>query len=154
MADVYPREKVQRAASNLVNSAGERDRGDIIECGADVTEYQIGDSVCCYGPLQETVINKRGEPTTASANAQGASRKNAVCYDPAQSPRAAWSGVAGFRRGCGAGRDGRLRFTGEKAGASVWLLVSILSNIAVRSPAVTVRTCLNPIGTTMSVWGN
>lgn len=30
--------------------------GDIIECGADVTEYQAGDRVCCYGPLQETVI--------------------------------------------------------------------------------------------------
>lgn len=30
--------------------------GDIIECGSDVTDYAVGDSVCGYGPLSETVI--------------------------------------------------------------------------------------------------
>ncbi len=29
--------------------------GDIIECGSDVTDYAVGDSVCGYGPLSETV---------------------------------------------------------------------------------------------------
>ncbi len=30
--------------------------GDVIECGSDVTEYAVGDSVCGYGPLAETVF--------------------------------------------------------------------------------------------------
>lgn len=30
--------------------------GDIIECGSDVNDYAVGDSVCGYGPLSETVI--------------------------------------------------------------------------------------------------
>lgn len=33
--------------------------GDVIECGSDVTEYAVGDSVCGYGPLAETVILMR-----------------------------------------------------------------------------------------------
>ena len=49
--------------------------GDIIECGADVTEYQIGDSVCCYGPLQETVIVNAVNNYKLRKMPQGASRK-------------------------------------------------------------------------------
>lgn len=33
--------------------------GEIIECGAQVTAYAVGDQVCTYGPLMETVIVKR-----------------------------------------------------------------------------------------------
>lgn len=30
--------------------------GDIIECGSDVIDYAVGDSVCGYGSFFETVI--------------------------------------------------------------------------------------------------
>lgn len=118
--------------------------GDIIECGADVTEYQIGDSVCCYGPLQETVIVNAVNNYKLRKMPQGASWKNAVCYDPAQF---AMSGVrdANVRVGdfvvvVGLGAIGQIAVQLAKKPARQWLLVSILSNIAVRSPAVTVQT--------------
>lgn len=118
--------------------------GDIIECGADVTEYQIGDSVCCYGPLQETVIVNAVNNYKLRKMPQGASWKNAVCYDPAQF---AMSGVrdANVRVGdfvvvVGLGAIGQIAIQLAKKPARQWLLVSILSNIAVRSPAVTVQT--------------
>ena len=58
--------------------------GTIIEAGADVTEYKVGDRVCSYGQIKETQIVKavnnyklrKMKPTDSAANA--------VCYDPAQ----------------------------------------------------------------------
>ena len=49
--------------------------GDIIECGADVTEYRVGDRVCCYGPLQETVIVNAVNNYKLRKMPQGASGK-------------------------------------------------------------------------------
>ncbi len=58
--------------------------GDIIECGSDVTDYAVGDSVCGYGPLSETVIINAVNNYKLRKMPQGSSWKNAVCYDPAQ----------------------------------------------------------------------
>ena len=126
--------------------------GDIIECGADVTEYQIGDSVCCYGPLQETVIVNAVNNYKLRKMPQGASWKNAVCYDPAQF---AMSGVrdANVRVGdfvvvVGLGAIGQIAIQlAKKAGASVVIGVDPIEHrceIARRHGA---DHCLNPIGT-------
>ena len=55
-----------------------------IECGSDVTDYAVGDSVCGYGPLSETVIINAVNNYKLRKMPQGSSWKNAVCYDPAQ----------------------------------------------------------------------
>ncbi len=70
--------------------------GEIIECGAQVTAYAVGDQVCTYGPLMETVIVNAVDNYKLRKMSQGGSWKNAVCYDPAQF---AMSGV----------RDGNVR---------------------------------------------
>ncbi|EKY3224812.1 zinc-dependent alcohol dehydrogenase [Cronobacter dublinensis] len=70
--------------------------GEIIECGAQVTAYAVGDQVCTYGPLMETVIVNAVDNYKLRKMPQGGSWKNAVCYDPAQF---AMSGV----------RDGNVR---------------------------------------------
>ena len=126
--------------------------GEIIECGDDVTEYQIGDSVCCYGPLQETVIVNAVNNYKLRKMPQGASWKNAVCYDPAQF---AMSGVrdANVRVGdfvvvVGLGAIGQIAIQlAKKAGASVVIGVDPIEHrceIARRHGA---DHCLNPIGT-------
>ncbi|GEM_PF-40991 len=126
--------------------------GDIIECGADVTEYQIGDRVCCYGPLQETVIVNAVNNYKLRKMPQGSSWKNAVCYDPAQF---AMSGVrdANVRVGdfvvvVGLGAIGQIAIQlAKKAGASVVIGVDPIEHrceIARRHGA---DHCLNPIGT-------
>ena len=56
--------------------------GDIIECGSDVNDYAVGDSVCGYGPLSETVIINAVNNYKLRKMPQGSSWKNAVCYDP------------------------------------------------------------------------
>lgn len=58
--------------------------GDVIECGSDVTEYAVGDSVCGYGPLAETVFFNAVNNYKLRKMPEGSSWKNAVCYDPAQ----------------------------------------------------------------------
>nr|WP_318381581.1 zinc-binding alcohol dehydrogenase [uncultured Enterobacter sp.] len=70
--------------------------GEVTDLGDSVTDYQIGDSVCTYGPLQETVIVNGVNNYKLRKMPKGASWKNAVCYDPAQF---AMSGV----------RDGNVR---------------------------------------------
>ncbi len=100
--------------------------GDIIECGSDVTDYAVGDSVCGYGPLSET--------------------------DPAQF---AMSGVrdANVRVGdfvvvVGLGAIGQIAIQlAKRAGASVVIGVDPIAyrcDIARRHGA---DFCLNPIGT-------
>ncbi len=81
--------------------------GDIIECGSDVTDYAVGDSVCGYGPLSETVIINAVNNYKLRKMPQGSSWKNAVCYDPAQF---AMSGVrdANVRVGVAAGFDNHI----------------------------------------------
>ncbi|CCK14621.1 Zinc-type alcohol dehydrogenase YcjQ [Cronobacter universalis NCTC 9529] len=70
--------------------------GEIIERGASVAGYAVGDMVCTYGPLMETVIVNAVDNYKLRKMPQGGSWKNAVCYDPAQF---AMSGV----------RDGNVR---------------------------------------------
>ena len=98
--------------------------GDIIECGSDVTDYAVGDSVCGYGPLSETVIINAVNNYKLRKMPQGSSWKNAVCYDPAQF---AMSGVrdANVRVGdfvvvVGLGAIGQIAIQlAKRAGASV-----------------------------------
>ena len=47
-------------------------------------DYAVGDSVCGYGPLSETVIINAVNNYKLRKMPQGSSWKNAVCYDPAQ----------------------------------------------------------------------
>lgn len=58
--------------------------GKIIEVGADVTDFKLGDRVCSYGPIKETQIVNAINNYKLRKMAKEASEKNAVCYDPAQ----------------------------------------------------------------------
>lgn len=58
--------------------------GTIIEKESDVTEYEIGDRVCSYGPIKETQIVNAVNNYKLRKMSKEASAKNAVCYDPAQ----------------------------------------------------------------------
>lgn len=58
--------------------------GKIIEKGADVKDFEIGDRVCSYGPIRETEIVKAVNNYKLRKVPEGASFRNAVCYDPAQ----------------------------------------------------------------------
>lgn len=58
--------------------------GVIVEKGENVTEYEVGDRVCSYGPVRETqIVNAVGNYKLRKMSRE-ASAKNAVCYDPAQ----------------------------------------------------------------------
>lgn len=58
--------------------------GTIIEIGENVTEYEVGDRVCSYGPIKETQIVNAVDNYKLRKMSKEASAKNAVCYDPAQ----------------------------------------------------------------------
>lgn len=58
--------------------------GTILEIGAEVTEYVVGDRVCSYGPIKETQIVNGVNNYKLRKMSRDASAKNAVCYDPAQ----------------------------------------------------------------------
>ncbi|WP_285769363.1 zinc-binding alcohol dehydrogenase [Peribacillus sp. SI8-4] len=106
--------------------------GQIIEIGTDVTEYRVGDTVCTYGPIMETVIVNAVDNHRLRKMPEGAKWQNAVCYDPAQF---AMSGVrdANVRAGdyvvvVGLGAIGQLAIQlAKKAGASIVVGVDPLS---------------------------
>lgn len=58
--------------------------GVIVEKGEAVTEYEVGDRVCSYGPIRETQIVNAVNNYKLRKMSREASAKNAVCYDPAQ----------------------------------------------------------------------
>lgn len=58
--------------------------GHIIEKGSRVTEFEIGDRVCSYGPIKETQIVKAVNNYKLRKMKESDSELNAVCYDPAQ----------------------------------------------------------------------
>ena len=58
--------------------------GTIVEKGDDVTEFEVGERVCSYGPIKETQIVKAVNNYKLRKVPNGASVRNAVCYDPAQ----------------------------------------------------------------------
>ncbi|EBF5160600.1 TPA: zinc-binding alcohol dehydrogenase [Listeria monocytogenes] len=107
--------------------------GEVVECGSKVTEYELGDIVCSYGPIMETVIVKAVDNYKLRKLPKGANWKNAVCYDPAQF---AMSGVrdAHVRAGdyvvvVGLGAIGQIAIQlAKKAGASVVIGVDPLSH--------------------------
>ena len=49
-----------------------------------MTEYEVGDRVCSYGPIKETQIVNAVDNYKLRKMSKTASAKNAVCYDPAQ----------------------------------------------------------------------
>jgi threonine dehydrogenase-like Zn-dependent dehydrogenase len=72
--------------------------GVIIEKGSEVTEYEVGEMVCSYGGIRETIVIDAVNNDRLRKVPEEMSWKNAVCYDPAQF---ALGGVrdSGFRTG-------------------------------------------------------
>jgi len=58
--------------------------GKIIELGDEVVDYEIGDLVCTYGPIMETVIVTGVANHRLRKMPEDTKWQNAVCYDPAQ----------------------------------------------------------------------
>lgn len=123
--------------------------GQIIEVGSEVTGYQVGETVCTYGPIRETVIVNAVENHRLRKMPEGSKWQNAVCYDPAQF---AMSGVrdANVRAGdyvvvVGLGAIGQLAIQlAKKAGASIVVGIDPLNqrrDIALRNGA---DICLDP----------
>ncbi|EGT4353703.1 zinc-binding alcohol dehydrogenase [Cronobacter sakazakii] len=125
--------------------------GEIIERGARVTEYAVGDLVCTYGPLMETVIVNAVDNYKLRKMPQGSSWKNAVCYDPAQF---AMSGVrdGNVRVGdfvvvVGLGAIGQIAVQlAKKAGASVVIGVDPIEHRCAIARCHGADTTFNPIG--------
>lgn len=98
--------------------------GRIVEVGSDVTDYQVGERVCTYGPIMETVIVNAIDNHRLRKMPEDGKWQNAVCYDPAQF---ALSGVrdANVRAGdyvvvVGLGAIGQIAIQlAKKAGASI-----------------------------------
>lgn len=123
--------------------------GKIIEMGSEVTEYTVGETVCTYGPIMETVIVNGVNNYKLRKMPEGAKWQNAVCYDPAQF---AMSGVrdAHVRAGdyvvvVGLGAIGQIAIQlAKKAGASLVIGVDPISHrceIACKNGA---DVCLDP----------
>jgi threonine dehydrogenase-like Zn-dependent dehydrogenase len=123
--------------------------GKIVEKGGDVTEYEVGETVCTYGPIMETVIVIAIDNHRLRKMPEGAKWQNAVCYDPAQF---ALSGVrdANVRAGdfcmvVGLGAIGQIAIQlAKRAGASLVIGVDPISQrceIAQRNGA---DICLDP----------
>ncbi|GGB42121.1 zinc-dependent alcohol dehydrogenase [Fictibacillus barbaricus] len=123
--------------------------GKIVEKGSDVTEYEVGETVCTYGPIMETVIVNAIDNHRLRKMPEGAKWQNAVCYDPAQF---ALSGVrdANVRAGdyvmvVGLGAIGQIAVQlAKRAGASLVIGVDPISQrceIAKRHGA---NVCLDP----------
>jgi len=117
--------------------------GRIVEVGSEVVDYQVGDYVCTYGPIMETVIVQAVNNHRLRKIPGNGKWKNAVCYDPAQF---ALSGVrdANVRAGdyvvvVGLGAIGQIAIQlAKKTGASIVVGVDPLSNrrdIAMRNGA-------------------
>ena len=107
--------------------------GSICEVGENVTEYNLGDKVCTYGPIMETVIVNAVDNYKLRKMPESSSWKNAVYYDPAQF---AMSGVrdANVRAGdyvvvIGLGAIGQIAIQlAKKAGASIVIGVDPISH--------------------------
>lgn len=126
--------------------------GKIVEVGSEVTEYQVGETVCTYGPIMEIVIVNGVNNHRLHKMPKGAKWQNAVCYDPAQF---AMSGVrdAHVRAGdyvvvVGLGAIGQIAIQlAKKAGASIVIGVDPIQHrcdIALRNGA---DYCFDPIST-------
>ena len=123
--------------------------GKIIEVGSEVTGFQVGETVCTYGPIRETVIVNAVDNHRLRKMPEGSKWQNAVCYDPAQF---AMSGVrdANVRAGdyvvvVGLGAIGQLAIQlAKKAGASIVVGIDPLNqrrDIALRNGA---DSCFDP----------
>jgi threonine dehydrogenase-like Zn-dependent dehydrogenase len=123
--------------------------GRIVEVGSDVTDYQVGERVCTYGPIMETVIVNAIDNHRLRKMPEDGKWQNAVCYDPAQF---ALSGVrdANVRAGdyvvvVGLGAIGQIAIQlAKRAGASIVIGVDPLEKrreIAIRNGA---DICLDP----------
>ncbi|SDH39186.1 Threonine dehydrogenase [Planococcus glaciei] len=58
--------------------------GRIIEAGNDVVDFPVGETVCTYGPIRETVIVNGLNNPRLRKMPLGGKWQNAICYDPAQ----------------------------------------------------------------------
>jgi threonine dehydrogenase-like Zn-dependent dehydrogenase len=123
--------------------------GKIVEAGSEVTDYQLGETVCTYGPIMETLIVNAVDNYRLRKMPEGGKWQNAVCYDPAQY---AMAGVrdANVRAGdyvvvVGLGAIGQIAVQlAKRAGARIVIGVDPLVNrceIALRHGA---DFCLDP----------
>lgn len=102
--------------------------GEIVEKGSGVTEYEIGDFVCTYGQIKESIIVNAVDNYKLRIVNDKSKWINAVCYDPAQF---ALSGVreAHIRAGdyvaiFGLGAIGQIAIQlAKKAGASIVIAI-------------------------------
>ncbi|WP_347553227.1 zinc-binding alcohol dehydrogenase (plasmid) [Pseudalkalibacillus hwajinpoensis] len=58
--------------------------GKIIEIGNKVNGFSVGDRVCTYGPISDTVIVNANNNHRLLKMPESGKWQNAVCYDPAQ----------------------------------------------------------------------
>lgn len=123
--------------------------GEIVEVGSDVTDYTVGERVCTYGPIAETVIANGVNNHRLLKMSKDSSWKNAVCYDPAQF---ALSGVrdANVRAGdcvvvSGLGAIGQIAVQlAKKAGASIVIAVDPLEKRREIAKKYGADFCLDP----------
>lgn len=123
--------------------------GKIDEVGHDVTDYSIGETVCSYGPIMETVIVNAVGNHRLRKMPDASKWKNAVCYDPAQF---AMSGVrdANVRAGdyvvvVGLGAIGQIAVQlAKKAGASLVIGVDPIRHRCDIASRYGADVCLDP----------
>lgn len=58
--------------------------GEVVEVGAEVKDFRIGDHVCSYGGIRETHIIRAVDNYRCRRVSDLSLWKNALCYDPAQ----------------------------------------------------------------------
>lgn len=117
--------------------------GKIVEVGSEVTDFRLGETVCTYGPIMETLLVNAVDNHRLRKMPEGGKWQNAVCYDPAQY---AMAGVrdANVRAGdyvvvVGLGAIGQIAVQlAKRAGARIVIGVDPLANrcdIALRNGA-------------------
>lgn len=124
--------------------------GEIIEAGSAVTDYQLGDIVSTYGPIQETVIVAAVDNYKLRKIPNYDKWRNAVCYDPAQF---AMSGVreAHVRAGdyvavFGLGAIGQIAIQlAKKAGASLVIGIDPIAGRRELAESLGADVTLNPM---------
>jgi threonine dehydrogenase-like Zn-dependent dehydrogenase len=79
-----PRENYDKAGPFGNWNLGNQWVGVIAEAGADVKKFAVGDRVCGYGGIRETMIVDAVDNYYLFKLPEGMSWKSAVCFDPAQ----------------------------------------------------------------------
>lgn len=79
-----PRDETNKSDTFGKWNLGNQWVGVVVEAGADVTEYKVGDRVCGYGGIRETHIVNAVDNYYLLKMPESMPWKNALCFDPAQ----------------------------------------------------------------------